>query len=62
MPDQEAKQAAQEERELRNEKASDKDWNYFKRVEAHRTYLYAMSMYKHLRYGKTKTKNFSKNS
>ena len=34
----------------------DKDWNYFKKAEAHRTYLYAMSMYKHLRYVKKNVK------
>jgi len=38
--------------ELEQALMEDKDWNYYKKAEAHRTYLYAMSMYKHLRYGK----------
>lgn len=29
----------------------DDDWTYFHKVEAHRSYLKAMSIYKHLRYG-----------
>ena len=30
----------------------DPDWIYYKKVEAHRSYMLAMSMYKHMRYGK----------
>ena len=30
----------------------DQDWIYYTKVEAHRSYMYAMSMYKHMRYGK----------
>ena len=30
----------------------DPDWIYYKKVEAHRSYMFAMSMYKHMRYGK----------
>jgi hypothetical protein len=32
----------------------DPSWKRFKRAEAHRSYLLAMSMYKYLRYGKEK--------
>ena len=32
----------------------DKDWQYFRSVEAHRTYMYSLSLYKHLRFGNTK--------
>ena len=30
----------------------DSDYIYYKTVEAHRSYMYAMSKYKHMRYGK----------
>jgi len=43
-------------KELKEFLSKDKDWNYFKKAEAHRTYLYAMSMYKHLRYVKKNVK------
>jgi len=35
----------------------EKDWHYYKTVEAHRTFLYTMSLYKHLRYGSNNLKN-----
>jgi len=38
--------------ELNKALMEDKDWIYYKKVEAHRTYMYAMSLYKHLKYGK----------
>ena len=49
---------------LEKELHEDEDWRYYKGVEAHRSYLYALSMYKHLRYtleGKEKTSKITKN-
>ena len=30
---------------------NDENWKYFKKVESHRSYLLAMSMYKYKKYG-----------
>ena len=32
----------------------DKDWVYYKKVEAHRSYMYALSLYKWAKYKKQK--------
>ena len=40
-------------KKILSELSKDRDWQYYRAVEAHRTFMQAQSLYKHLRFGNT---------